>query len=131
MGPMLETMNLQPLFAGTGAHEAFEIAARMQALTAPVCSRKEGNRHLVPSRRTSLVIVVIKRMAENFVAEHPETRGRTAWPAFAKTVLDGFHLHVVPVRPESREDAAVMGHVAIPVGRTFPNAHRSQMWRLQ
>ena len=69
MSPMLETMNLQPFFAGGGAHEPFKIAARMQPLTAPVCSRKEGNRHLVPLRRASPVIVVIKRMTENVIAE--------------------------------------------------------------
>ena len=48
----------------------------------------------------------------------------------AQTVLNGFDLHVVPIFPERRQDAPVMGHVPIPVGRPFPNAQGRQMGRL-
>ena len=36
MCPMLDAMHLKPLLVRRGAHEAFEIAARMQALPAPI-----------------------------------------------------------------------------------------------
>src|ERR1700688_1375139 len=47
--------------------------------------------------------------------------------SFAETILNGLDLHVVPVGPERRHDAAVMRHVAIPVGRPLPDAHGLQM----
>src|SRR5262249_41398311 len=40
-------------------------------------------------------------------------------------------LHVVPVFPKRAENSAVVGHVAIPVGGAFPDAHRRKMRRLQ
>src|SRR5262245_11732080 len=51
--------------------------------------------------------------------------------ALTRAVLHGLHLHVVPVFPERAENAAVVGHVAIPVGATLPDAHRREMRRLQ
>src|SRR5947208_3982813 len=51
--------------------------------------------------------------------------------ALAEAVLHGLHLHVVPVRPEGAENAAVMRHVTVPVSRAFPNAHRGQARRLE
>src|SRR5262249_30535202 len=51
--------------------------------------------------------------------------------AFAGAVLHRFHLHVVPVLPERADDAAVMGHVAVPVGGALPDAHGGQVRRLQ
>src|SRR5262249_9589021 len=45
--------------------------------------------------------------------------------------LNGLDLHVVPVFPKGRENAAVMRHVAIPIGRAFPDTHGRQVWRLQ
>ena len=65
-----------------------------------------------------------------FVAAHQGTRNDAAWPSLPEPKLHGLHLHVVPVCPERRENAAMVRHVAIPVGRTLPNAHGLQMRRL-
>src|SRR5262249_62100159 len=46
--PMLEAVALEPLLLGGGAHEAFEIAARVQALAAPVGGREQRHLHLRP-----------------------------------------------------------------------------------
>src|SRR5262245_9915791 len=51
--------------------------------------------------------------------------------ALAGAVLHGLDLHVVPVFPERAEDAAVMRHVAVPVGGAFPYAQRGEVRRLQ
>src|SRR5215813_524382 len=51
--------------------------------------------------------------------------------ALAGAILHGLHLHVVPVVPERAENAAVMRHVAIPVGSAFPDAYRGKMRWLQ
>src|SRR5499433_3492474 len=51
--------------------------------------------------------------------------------ALARAVLHRLHLHVVPVFPERADDAAVMGHVAVPIGRTLPDAHGGQVRRLE
>jgi hypothetical protein len=94
------------------------------------------------------VIIVVERMRADVVAElaavleefglrknlrpaHQFVVNRAALAAFAGAVLHGFHLHVVPVLPERRENAAMVRHVAIPVGRAFPHAHRGEMRRLQ
>ena len=49
---------------------------------------------------------------------------------FAGAVLHGLDLHVVPVLPERRENAAMMRHVAVPVGGAFPDADRGEVRRL-
>src|SRR4029077_13723485 len=54
-----------------------------------------------------------------------------AWAALAEPMLHGLHLHVVPVRPKGAENATVMGHVAVPIGGPFPDAHRCEMRRLK
>src|SRR5499433_4532668 len=51
--------------------------------------------------------------------------------ALARPVLHRFHLHVVPVLPERADDAAVVGHVAVPVGGALPDAHGGQVRWLQ
>src|SRR5215471_2508272 len=51
--------------------------------------------------------------------------------ALARAVLHRFHLHVVPVLPERADDAAVMGHVAVPVGGALPDAYGGQVRWLQ
>src|SRR5579864_1193149 len=70
-------------------------------------------------------------IGQRVVAAYVETRNGAAWSALAKTVLDGLDLHVVPVRPERRENAAVVGHVAVPVRCALPDAHCLQVRRLQ
>jgi hypothetical protein len=41
MGPVLDAVHLEPFVLGGRAHEAFEIAARMQWLAAPIGRRKQ------------------------------------------------------------------------------------------
>ena len=120
----------------------------MQALPAPIGRGQQRHGDLVPHRRARLVIVVVERMREDFVAEiaavfgqfpigqrhvaaHQFARGATARAALAQSVLHGLHLHVVPVRPKGGQDAAVVGHVAVPIGCSFPDAHRREVRRLQ
>src|SRR5919109_2127175 len=54
-----------------------------------------------------------------------------AWPAFSESILHGLYLHVVPVRPEGAKNAAVMRHIAVPVGGAFPDTHCRKVWRLK
>ena len=70
-------------------------------------------------------------VGERLVAAHQRAVGAAAWSALAQTVLHRLHLHVVPVTPERREDAAVVRHIAVPVGGTFPHTHGGQMRRLE
>src|SRR4029077_4184309 len=61
-----------------------------------------------------------------------EIAGRAAARAsLSKAMLHGLDLHVVPVRPKRAVNSAVMRRIAIPLRRSFPDAHRGQMWRLQ
>ena len=48
--PVLEAVHLQPLLLRGRAHEALDVAARVQALTAPVARGEERHRHLRPVR---------------------------------------------------------------------------------
>src|SRR5215831_10046882 len=41
MGPVLDAVHLEPFVLGGRAHEAFEVAARMQGLAAPIGGRKQ------------------------------------------------------------------------------------------
>ncbi len=146
--PVLEPMRLEPFLLGGGAHEALEIAARMQPLAAPVGGREQGHLDLGPVGRALLVILVIEGMLADLGAEiaaierelrvgqvlraaHRLAGDAASLAALARAVLHGLHLHVVPVLPERAEDAAVVRHVAIPVGRAFPDAHGGEVGRLQ
>ena len=148
MGPMLEAMRLQPFVLRCSAHKTFEIAAWVQALPTPIRGGQKRHRDLVPHHRSGTVIVIVLRMRADLVAEvatalvelairkrlvaaDQRARDATLGTAFAATVLHRRHLHVVPVRPERAQDSAVVGHVAIPVGGAFPDAHRRKMRRLQ
>src|SRR5215510_7193185 len=51
--------------------------------------------------------------------------------ALARAVLHRLHLHVVPVLPERADDAAVMSHIAVPVGGALPHAHSGEVRRLK
>ncbi len=118
----------------------------MQPLPAPVGRREERRLDLLPQRRACLVVVVVERVREDVIAElaavllqvvvgerlvaaHRRAADAAARPALAEPVLHRLHLHVVPVRPEGREDAAVVRHVAVPVRRAFPDAHRGKVRR--
>src|SRR4030095_7934653 len=58
-------------------------------------------------------------------------RNAAARGALAPSVPPGLHLHVVQIRPKRAEEAAMVRHVAIPVGGAFPEAHRRQVRRLK
>src|SRR5256885_16538416 len=70
-------------------------------------------------------------IAQSFVSAHEFARDTAARTALPEAVLYRLHLHVVPVGPERRENPAVMRHIAIPVGRALPDAHRREMRRLE
>src|SRR5208282_2071349 len=146
--PMLEPVHFEPLLFRGGAHEALEIAARMQPLTAPARRREEGGRHLLPRRRARAVIVVVEGVRANLGAEvravaHELLLGErlrpadelarhpAPGPARPHPMLHGLDLRVVPVRHEGREDAAVIAHVAIEVGSPLPGAHGGKVRGLQ
>ena len=121
----------------------------MEPLSAPVRRREKRYGHFFPLRRTRLVIRIIERMGAYLVAEinaircelrvaqkvsspHiscPVTRLRR--PSLAAAILHRLHLHVVPVLPERAQDAAMVRHVAVPVGSAFPDAHGGKMRWLQ
>src|SRR5258707_15770150 len=69
MRPVLDAVRLEPLLLGRRAHEAFEVAARMQALPAPVRRREEWNRYAVPFGGASPAILIVERVREDLVAE--------------------------------------------------------------
>src|SRR5690606_27012450 len=69
MRPMLDAMYFEPFVLRSGAHEGFEIAARVQPLPAPVCRREERHLDLRPDRRACLVIAVVERVVEDLAAE--------------------------------------------------------------
>src|SRR5919197_3543942 len=94
------------------------------------------------------MIIVLARMGENFIAKTATISAQlffrerlrstdvlagnaAPWAALAQSILHGLNLHVVPVRPKRAENTAVMGHVAIPVGGAFPDAHRGKARRLK
>ena len=147
--PVLQAVRLEPFLLGGRAHEAFEVAARVQALPAPVGGRKKGHPYLRPDGRALLVILVVEGVLADFIAKvaaiarqlclrqcarrpaHQAAVHTAAPAALAGPVLHRLHLHVVPILPEGAEDAAMVRHVAIPVGRAFPDAHGGKMWRLQ
>ena len=119
----------------------------MQPLPAPIGGRQERHFHLRPYRRSGVMIIVVERMrrdvgaeiaavlGELFVGENVRPADQLAMhaaslAALAGAVLHGLDLHVVPILPECGENAAVVRHVAIPVGGAFPDAHGGQMRRL-
>src|SRR5688572_28399193 len=65
------------------------------------------------------------------VAADELSRVGIASPALTHAVLDGLHLHVVPIGPERRNNPTVMGHVPVPIGGALPDAQGSQVWGLQ
>ena len=76
-------------------------------------------------------IAIELAVGERLIAAYTLAGHAALRTALAEAVLHGLDLHVVPVGPESAEDAAVMRHVAVPVSGAFPDAHRRQMRWLQ
>ena len=138
MRPVLQPVAFKPLLCGSGSDKTFEIAARVQALPAPIGRRQKRHRDFAPVRRTRLMVIVVQRMSDNLVAEacavtrercvgqglvaaHQRAGNDAARSSLPQTVLHGLDLHVVPVGPERREDATMMGHVS------YQSAAPSQM----
>src|SRR2546423_13396589 len=69
MRPVLDAVRLEPFVLRGGTREAFEIAARMQPLSAPIRGREQRSGDLVPLRRARLVIIVIKQMRADLGTE--------------------------------------------------------------
>src|SRR5258706_13668013 len=67
--PVLDAMRLEPFVFRRGADEAFEVAARVQPLPAPVGGGEEWHGDLVPLGRARLVVIVIQWVREDLVAE--------------------------------------------------------------
>src|SRR5262249_110924 len=147
-GPLLDALGPKPFLLGGGADKTLEIPSRVQPLSTPIGCREKRRLHLRPDRRARLVVIIIERMGDYFSAEltaifrqlvvGQEFRTAdqlamhtTALTALARAVLHRLDLHVVPVFPKRAENSAVVGHVAIPVGGAFPDAHRRKMRRLQ
>src|SRR5690606_33442110 len=146
--PMLEPVHFQPFVGARGSQVSLEVPPQVQTLTAPVGGRQQGYPDAVPARRALPVILTIQGMREYLLAEiaavcrklgcaqggraaYELSGDPAAWSAFAQAMLHRLDLHVVPVGPESAEDAAVVSHVPVPVGCPFPDAHCGQVARLQ
>src|SRR5689334_4638657 len=91
---------------------------------------------IVERMRTDLfaevaAVAVELAVGERLFAAHRLARDATLRSAHPPAVLHRRHLHVVPVRPERAEYAAVVRHVAIEVGGALPDAHGREVRRLQ
>ena len=148
--PMLDAVHFKPFVLGCGAHEAFEIAARMQALPAPIGGREQGHFHLVPVRHTRLpelvgvelarqtILVKIAPILAEFLfrqslrSRHPVAGHAALEAPRAAPVLQRINLRLRPTLDEATaEDAAMMRHVAIEIGGAFPGANGGEVLGLQ
>src|SRR5262245_46358110 len=78
MRPVLDAVHLEPFLLRRRAHEALEIAARMQRLAAPIGGGEQRRLDLRPDRRARAVVVVVKWMGANGVAERAAVRASSA-----------------------------------------------------
>ena len=67
MRPMLDAVNFEPLLVRRGAHEAFEISARMQSLPAPIGGREQRRLDLAPIRHARAPVLVGVELARDAV----------------------------------------------------------------
>src|SRR4051812_722489 len=70
-------------------------------------------------------------VAQKLIPAYQLSGDTAATASFAAAILHRLHLHVVPVFPERAQDAAMVRHVAVPVGSAFPDAHGGKMRWLQ
>src|SRR6266478_2479363 len=144
VSPVLDAVQLEPLVRRCRAAKTLDIPAQVQPLTPPISCGEKRHRHFRPYWRARLVVIVVERMGEDFIAEITAipnqllvqkvlgpadefTSDAAARAALAESILHGLHLHIVPIRPEGAENTAMVCHVAVPVGSTFPDAHRGEM----
>src|SRR5262249_38141083 len=91
VGPVLDAVHLEPLLLGGGAHETLEIAARVQALAAPVGGGKERGLDLAPVRharapklvgvelaRDAVLVEIAPVLAELFLRQRLRSRDPVA-----------------------------------------------------
>ena len=149
VGPVLDPVDLEPFLLRGRAHEALEVAARMQPLTAPVRRREERHRDPGPvGQARAPVLVRGQRVLEARLVEVAAAGaqlllgqgGRPGDPvaghpapvaARAAAVLHPHDLRGEPGPAEGAEDAAVVAEVAVEVGRPLPDADGGQMRRLE
>src|SRR3954462_3335993 len=145
--PVRPAVDFQPLVVGGGAHETFEVAARVQALAAPIGGREERYLHL-REIGGALDVVVVDPLAREERLPHAPAVSRQLFLAqrlgpanqlagvrvllatLADAVLHGLHLHVLPVLAEAADDAAVPRAFAIRVVPALPDADRREVRRL-
>src|SRR6266850_7340620 len=128
--------------------KALEVAARVQALPAPVGGGKERHRDL---REIGAALAVVRPvhltrqtlaphvfpipaqfiLGQRFRPADQLARDPVPGAALALAVLHGLHLHVLPVLAEGADDAAVAVAVAVGVVPAFPGADRGEVRRLR
>ena len=145
--PVRAAVRFQPFVFRCRAHVTLEVAARMQALPAPVRRRQQRHRDFRQIAAALLVIGVIERtreklaphvfavvdellFTESFGPAHEFAGDAAVGATFADAVLHRLHLHVLPVLAEHADDAAVACRIAEIVDPTFPHADRRKMRRL-
>src|SRR5262252_5408683 len=69
MGPVLDAVYLEPFVLRGRAHKAFEIAARMQRLAAPIGRRQQRRLDLGPNRRARAVVRGVAGVRADVVAK--------------------------------------------------------------
>src|SRR5436190_6512131 len=150
MRPVLDAMHLEPFLFGGCAHKALKISARMQPLSAPVGGGEQRRLHLCPVRharlpvgvgvelaRDTVLVKVAPVAAELLVGErlrprHPVAVHAALETAPAATILHGIDLRLRPVLNEATvEDATVVRHIAVKIGRAFPDADGREVFGLQ
>src|SRR5215211_4688464 len=141
MGPVFEPVHLEPFVLRCRPHESLEIAARMQALAAPVGSREQRDPHLRPVRHPRLPVLVAVQLVRQAIlvkvapvcpellfgqgdrAGDPISRHSTLEPTRAAAVLYRVDLCPRPIVGEAvAENSTVMRHVAVEVGGRLPGA---------
>ena len=146
--PVRAAVHFQPFIPGRRTDKALEVAARVQALPAPVGGGKQRYRNL---REIGAALAVVRpvHLARQKLAPHvfPITdqfvfrqrfrpanqlaRDAVSGAALALAVLHGLHLHVLPVLAEGADDAAVAVAVAVGVVPALPGADRGEVRRLR
>ena len=148
LGPVLQTVDLEPLLRRGSLDETLDVAAKVSAGSTPVARRQEGHRDPVEVRGAHSVEVVEERMGANVCpvvravrlqlvvgerlgAGH-EVPGLPAdETALAEAVLHGGDRPPVPRVDRLAQQAPVIEHVAIEVAHPFPRDHRREMRWLQ
>src|SRR5262249_41872451 len=141
-------VHFQPLLLRAGGEEAFVVAARMEALPAPVRGTEQRR---LDAREVDhpLAVVVIDQAAPQRLARRigrvlRQYFGRqrlgscdrlagddAARAAIADAVLHAQDLALVPAVGEAAEDAAMASELAVVVGEALPDAERRKMRRAQ